>query len=143
MSYVILRYVIISEPKKKRGYFNYVIKHSVLRNILIAIILCIINFFIVYPKEYQPVKLWIPIISILIILQDILNDGLYTLRAFFKNKTYAYVSLFTSVALILGRIIGAKLWGVTGILCSNVFITAFCGIILILYVKKIIPNRTK
>lgn len=40
LSNSMLRYVVLIDDKNKRTYYNYVVKHSIYRNIIIASIIC-------------------------------------------------------------------------------------------------------
>ena len=136
LSNAILRYVVISDKEKKGYYFHYVVKRSVLINVVISLIIIIANTFISYPDGFSEAKYLIPIISLLLPFQDLVNDGLYSLRALFMNKQFAYCSLIISLALILGRCLGAYSAGALGVISSRVIINAIFGLILLYLVKK-------
>lgn len=137
LSNAILRYLVITEGEyEKKQYFNYIVKHSVIRNVLILFIMCLISQFVDYPDNYADAKYLIPVVALLLPFQDLVNDDLFTVRSFFKNKLYAYASFFVSVALIIGRIVGAVCSGVGGVLWSRVIINFVFGTVGYVYVKK-------
>ena len=130
LSYALLRYlVIVEDPKKKKSYFHFIIKNSVLRNIIILVLLIFVGRMVRFPDNYSQAKEWIPVIALILPFQDLVNDNLYTLRAYFKNKLYAYLSFFVSATLIFGRIFGAMWGSVGGVLWSRVIINFLVGTI--------------
>lgn len=135
LSYAILRYVVLGDDiNEKKGIYDYVIKSSVLIDILIVVGVVIANQFITYSDGFSSAKLWVPILMILLPFQDLVSETQFTLRAFFKNKLYAYYALFVSTTLILGRIVGAYFDGVGGVFISRIVINAFwaaLGLVLI------------
>lgn len=140
LSNALLRYVVLSDGNKKKAYFHYVTRHSFYRDLVIALIIVVANFFIRYPEGFSGAKNWIPVIALLLPFQDLVNDGLFSFRALFKNKLYAYWSVLLSLVLILGRIIGANTAGVGGVLWSRVLINAVFAILLILVVARLFGN---
>ena len=137
LSNALLRYLIIAEnEKKKKSYFEYIIKNSFIRNVIILLIMILVSMFVSFPENYAEAKKWIPVVALLLPFQDLVNDDLFTLRAFFKNKLYAYASFAISTALIAGRIAGAVFAGVGGVLWSRVIINFICGSLGYYYVKK-------
>lgn len=137
LSNAILRYLVITEGEhEKKQYFNYIVKHSVIRNVFILFIMCLVSQFVDYPDNYADAKYLVPVVALLLPFQDLVNDDLFTVRSFFKNKLYAYASFFVSVALIIGRIVGAVCSGVGGVLWSRVIINFVFGTVGYVYVKK-------
>ena len=128
----ILRYVIIAEDSKKKSYFNFVIKNSILRDVIITALIIVINFWVKYPDSFSDAKKWVPVIALLLPLQDLVNNDLFTLRALFKNKAFAYLSFACSVSLILGRMMGAYLFQVGGVLWSRVIINGIFAVCILL-----------
>lgn len=133
----VLRYVVIAPDNRKKVFFNYIVKHSIIRNTVISVIIIVINYFIVYPDGFKEAKYLLPILALLLPFQDLDNDVLYSLRALFRNKQYAIISVIVSVSLILGRIIGAIVDGSRGVIVSRVIINASFGILLLLYVTRL------
>lgn len=144
LSNALLRYLIIAEDaNKKKSYFQFIIKNSVIRNAIILAIMILVAGFVSFPDNYADAKKWIPVVALLLPFQDLVNDDLFTLRAFFKNKLYAYASFSVSSALILGRIVGAIWGGVGGVLWSRVIINFVFGTIGYYYVSKKLFNKDK
>ena len=131
----ILRYLVITENEsEKKGIFHYIVKRSFLINTIIAVVMCILGIAIKLPDNYSAARMLIPIVAILLPFQDMLNQGLYTIRSYFKNKLYAYLAFISSTVLIGGRIVGAILNGVTGVLWSRVLINSFFAISIIAFI---------
>lgn len=140
----ILRYLVISEKnKEKQQFYNYIIKRSMVIDVLIAILLCVASVFVSFPNNYAGARLLIPVIALLLPFQDLLNEELYTIRAFFKNKLYAYLAFGSSALLIVGRIVGAQIKGVDGVLWSRVIINAIFALALLLFVVRGLFSREK
>ena len=133
----ILRYLVIAEDdKEKKSYYDYIIKRSILIDLTIAVIIFSIAIIIEIPGNYSEARFLIPVIAILLPFQDLLNEVLYTIRSFFKNKIYAYLAFGSSSILIIGRIVGAVLCGVSGVLWSRVIINAIFALLIFAYVGK-------
>lgn len=143
--YALLRYVIIADDlEKKYACFDYVIKKGALRNAIIYLTVIALNFSVPYPENFSEARFWVPIAALLIPLTDFGNALLHTVRAFFENKLYAYASLLVSVALILGRLIGAWGWGIGGVFGLRVAITFLFSVGGYIWIKnKFFPNTQK
>ena len=137
MSNAVLRYLVIAEnDREKKQYFDYIIKRSILINFFISLILAFGCQIIPIPENYSATRYLLPILALLLPFQDLLNDDLYTIRACFKNKLYAWTAFLSAAALIAGRIIGAKIAGVEGVLWSRVIINAAVAIVGFYFVKN-------
>lgn len=142
LSNAMLRYIVLARENEKRAYYNYIIKHSVIRDIVIVMVICVINVFVKYPDDFSAARLWVPVIAFLTIFQDIVNDGLYAIRAAFKNKLFAYLAVGSSVLLIAGRIVGACVYHVGGVVVSRVVLNALIGAAIIPICIKMFPKST-
>lgn len=140
LCYSILRFVIIAPENKRRSYYDYCLKNSLIRDLVISLIIIVANFFIRYPDNFTDSKFWVPVIAILIPLQDVVNCELYSLRSLFKNKAYAYLSFAVSTALIVGRVVGGKVANVRGVIWSGLFINAFFAIVLLANTNRLYGN---
>lgn len=133
----LLRFLVIHEESaRKKSIFNYVIYHSAIRNIVLLILMGMVSQFIPFPDNFAGVRYLCFCIAFLIPFQDLVNDVLYTLRAYFENKIYAYFSFFVAGILIVGRIIGARCYGTLGVVWSRVLINALMGCVGYIYVRK-------
>lgn len=137
----ILRYLVITPTDEgKKSVFRYIIKRSFVINIGIALGLCLTACLLKMPDNYASAVFLIPVVAVLLPFQDLLNDVLYTVRAFFKNKLYAYLAFGSSALLIVGRIVGAMIDGTSGVLWSRVIINAiFAGFFLFYVYRKFFP----
>lgn len=135
----ILRYVIIATKESKKAYLNYAITHSLVRDFCICLIIIVINFFIHYPEGFQEAKYFIPILAVLIPFENLVTNGLNSMRAIFKNKEYAYASCIISILLIAGRIVGAKIADVDGVIWSRLVTNILCAVILTMIVYRLFP----
>lgn len=130
MSNAMLRFLVISKDDAERhAYHQYIMKRSVAVNMaIVGAVLCI-NAFVQYPSEFSSAKRLLPILILLLPFQDIVNDELFAMRGFFKNKLYAYSSVIVTGALILGRVGGALFAGVDGVIWSRVILNALFAVI--------------
>ncbi len=125
MSNAILRYLVIAESaEEKKACYRYIIRRSIVINIGIAAVLAAAGLLMPIPDKFAPARYLIPVAALILPFQDLVNDGLFTIRAFFKNKLYAYAAFASAAALIIGRIIGALTAQVNGVLWSRVLINA-------------------
>lgn len=136
LSNAILRYVVIAPDNQKKGFFNYIVKQGLIRNLAISVVIILMNSFITYPEGFREAKSLLPILVLLLPFQNLVNDALYSLRAMFRNKQYALLSFILSTSLIAGRVVGAIIGGSGGVLWSRVIINAFFSVIFLLYVYK-------
>lgn len=143
LPFAILRYGVIAEKDKKSAYLNYAVWHSFLRDCIIACIIILANFFIKYPDNFQDARIYIPILAVLLPCQDLVTNGQYVLRAVFRNKEYAYVACIVSILLILGRILGAKAFGLSGVVWSRLLINFICASVLITIIYRIYPRKNE
>ena len=144
MSNAILRYLIVADnPAEKRQYFNYIINRSVIINIILSVLLIAISQMMPIPDKFAAARHLIPILALLLPFQDLLSDGLFSIRAFFRNKLYAYLAFISSSVLIAGRVAGAKVAGVEGVLWSRVLINMVFAVSIILYVKRTLISQEK
>ena len=127
----LLRYVVLAEGALKEAYFRYVLGHSIVRNCVLALGLLAVNLFAPYPQEFEVARDWVPLMALLLPLQDLVKDGRFGLRALFRNKLYADLSLAVSLLLIIGRIAGAYLDGVGGVLWSRVLINGSFAVLVV------------
>ena len=137
MSNAVLRYLVIAENEiEKKQYFQYIVQRSVIINFGISFLLVLVSQIMPIPENFASARALIPILALLLPFQDLLNDDLFTIRSFFKNKLYAYSALVSSVTLIVGRIVGAKVAGVDGVLWSRVIINLAFSVPLLVFVSK-------
>ena len=141
LCYAALRYIIKAEDNKKKSYYNYVINHSLLRDIIIALVIICFNFFVTYPDKFQIAKYLVPVIALVVIFQDLVNNNLYSLRALFKNKAYAYISFAVSIALILGRIFGAYVLQATGVIWSRLIVNIVLSVFICVLLENSLSSK--
>lgn len=132
----ILRFMIISPDSKKKTYYNRIIRNSICFDTILSIFLIIANMFITYPEEFESASRLIPMLAFLIPFQDLVNLLLAYLRAIFKNKLYAYSSFGVSIILIVGRIIGALVLGVNGVVFSRLILNILFALIGLIFITR-------
>ena len=136
LSYAMLRYEVLAETiHEKKAYHEYIVKKSFAIDLIIVALVLIINFFAVYPDQFASARFWLPIVIFILPFQDLYTNEVFVLRGFFKNKLYAYVSLVTSVLLIVARIIGAQYFAIGGAIWSRVILYVLFGILCAIYIR--------
>lgn len=143
LPYAILRYVVIADKGKKTAYLNYAIQHSFFRDFIICFAIIIVNYCIEYPDNFKDAKIYLPILALLLPFQNLFTNESYALRAAFRNKEYAYVACGVSILLIFGRIIGAKYFGLGGVIWSRLIINCVCASILATIIYRIYLPKNK
>lgn len=141
LSYSLLRYVILADDEKKGTVFRYVVKWSVIINVLISITIIFVNRFVNYPDGFKNAMYYIPLIAVLLPIQDLFNDGLFALRATFRNKEFAYWSTIVAVLLIIGRIVGAKIGNIGGVLWSRIIINLVACVSILILCMRLLPVK--
>ena len=136
----LFRYMIIAKGKiEQKQVFNFIVKNSFLVNLIISIIICIASV----------VMNLLFVLAFLTPLQYLLDEMLCVLRTFFENKLYAYGTFFSSVVLILGRIVGAWTGGVRGVVWSRVVLNgiiatyAFVAVYKRFFITEAVPALAK
>ena len=132
----LLRYLIIAKEERKETYFDYILKHSFFRDILIVLIIVFVNYWVTYPTNFSKTKFWLPILAIVLPFEDLATESLYALRALFKNKVYAYFSFALSTTLIIGKLIGGYFFQINGVVISRIIVNCALAIIFFLYAKN-------
>ena len=137
LSNAVLRYLVIAKDSiEQQQYFNYIIKNSVIRDIILMLFLGLISQIIGFPDSYSSAKYLLPIIAMALPFQDLVSNDLFSIRAFFENKLYASLAFLSSVMLILGRVAGAYLGNVSEVFLSQVIINAAFSICCLRYIQK-------
>lgn len=123
LSNALLRYVILAKsPEKKYKYFNFCTKNGFFFNLLLVTLVMIINTFYNHPAEFTNARLLLWILILELPLQHIIDDILLMERGNFSNFRFTYFSLFSSVAIILTRIVSALLFGIYGVILTQVIV---------------------
>ncbi|MBR3031870.1 MAG: oligosaccharide flippase family protein [Clostridiales bacterium] len=138
----LLRYLVLAEePGEKKSIFKFIVSRSMIVDIIIGVLLCIGMQIFPIQEKYADAKYLIFIIALLLPFQDLLTEVLYALRAFFRNKLYAYLAFGTSALLIGGRLAGALLGGVVGVLWSRVILNAIFSLCILCLVTRILFEK--
>lgn len=129
----------------KFGCLKYALVKGNIYNIILTILF--ISTLILYPHPYNmsshiAVGIFL-VLCVIFIFNS--NVAFSAFRAFFDIKTYSYLALFTSAVLILARVSGAYLGGVTYSVFFRFFFEIVCSIICLyyLYVKYLKGIKAK
>lgn len=137
LSNSILRYVVLSkEIDEKKSYFHYALKNGFIFNIGLVLIASIISLLYPHGESFEIAKFLLIIMLLELPFQDIVNDELFFERAMFSNERYSYFSIITTILLLIGRIIGAILFGIKGIVILQVILYILISFILFKSINK-------
>ena len=142
LPFAILRYVVLADKDKKSAYLDYAVWHAFLRDCIICFLILALNYFIKYPDSFQEAKIYVPVLAFLLPFQDMVTNGSYALRAIFRNKEYAYATCAVSIFLILGRIIGAKTFGLGGVVWSRLIINFVSASVFLIIIYHIYSRKS-
>ena len=140
----ILRYVVLGKnTEEKTSYFMHSIKRGLIFNFILIVLAGIALMYYPHPKEFVSIK-WLSIIMLIAIpFQFLLDCSMVSYRAMFANKRFALASFIITVSVVLGRLFGAKLFGLNGVIASKIFIPIILGIPLIFISIKSFYNINK
>lgn len=110
---------------------------------VLIMIMIIGSGFMVYADDFKMANTLVPVIAFLIPCQDLLNEGLYTLRSSFKTRLYAYCSSCIAIFLVIGRIIGARNGGTMGVILSRIIVNGCGAVLLYLYTRHFYGEVSK
>lgn len=123
ISNAIMRYVVLAdtmETKKAVFYFSSRLAFKI--NIILVVALEIINVFYPHSPEFETCRLYIYIMVLSLPFQYYVDNGLSLERAMFSNKKYAMLSFITSAAIILGKLVGASIAGLMGVIITGMIV---------------------
>lgn len=137
LSNAILRFVVLSESKEKKlAYFNYVARKSWIIDIIIVGAVLGINIFYPHKEGFALAKTLLPVYILSIPFQDKINQSQMNERASFDNKRFAIVSVGSAAALVIARVISAKIGGLNAVVYGVVLANLLLGIGLPLLTRK-------
>lgn len=121
LSNAILRYVVLAKSKEEKyEYFEISVKYGLFINLILILFMSFINTFYSHGNIFFEAKKFLYLLVTILPLQHLIEDCLYMERANFSNKRFAYMSLLSSIILIISRIIGAFFFGLTGIVILQI-----------------------
>lgn len=124
--------------REKSKYFNFALSHGCIFNLLGAVVLCMIAFFLKTP--FANINKYMFILLIYPVFQNILNTILGYLRASLMNREYALIGILQAAFVSFFSIALVYLAGINGILSARYFgivIVLFIGFYLIFKTEKV------
>lgn len=132
-----LRYVVLGRTlEEKKGFYNYFLRVSIVINIIIIILMNIVNIFYTHPADYSNSKVLLGIMLISLPFQYIFENNLATERAMFQYKQYAFLSFACATGVIFGKLVGAFLGDITGVILVTLGVYCFFGLFSTYKVEK-------
>lgn len=136
LSNALIRYIVLEEEiQEKYNIFNYITKRGTRINVLIVCFLILLSLVGLRFTMLDNSLFMVIVLASVLPFQYLVELDLYTDRAMFANKRYAYLSAIVSIVLILGRIVGAKLCGANGVALSRLLINATASVLILFLVK--------
>lgn len=133
----VLRYTVIAESvEEKKAIYIYSIKRGEIYNLILAVLFSAICIFFPHPEEFGNEYIVGIILITIIPFQFLLTLNMSTLRGLFDYKAYAFMSLITSIALVLARLVGARINGLHGTVIFRLVVEAFCAIGCVFFVYR-------
>jgi len=140
----LLRYVVLAKtPEDKYGHYSYVLKNSTLFNIVLILLVALCGVFYPHPVEFTSARWLVVIILIALPFQYLMDNNIFTFRALFANKRYAFTAFITSVTLIVSKYVAAVFWDLEGVILAIIAVNMFFGIFLCVVTYKVYFNDIK
>lgn len=135
--YVLLRYMVKEESREiQYGIFRHVVGKGILINIGIVLVICVGSFIYPHPADFSSARYLLPILLLTLPVQSVADDDLYTQRAMFSNKDFAVSSVIVAVGLLIGRYVGARYGGISGVVWLRVILNAIYAVVLTILVYR-------
>jgi len=119
----IFRYVVLGEKKEEKyRYYSYIRNSCLIVNCILLVVFGVYMMHYPHPSEFAII---VPLLLFYLCMLPIqaLNEGnQLTFRALFDNKRYALFSLFTSVGIVVFRIIFSYNWQLKGTVLAQFFV---------------------
>ena len=128
LAYALIRYVILGKNRQEKySIFHFAVKTSILINLLIvavSLVTILLRFGGDFTTEY---RILLPLLVLSLPFQNLYNEMCVNERAMFSPSRFAVITLVGSSALILGRILGAKMFNVYGVVFSQLIVYCILG----------------
>lgn len=126
----ILRYVVLANTiERKKAIFNFASRFALKVNLVLVAALAIVNSFYTHTKGFEICQIYIYIIVLSLPFQYYVENELSLERAMFNNKKYAVFSLIFASSTVVGRLLGALLNGVLGVVIMGVAVNILLAVI--------------
>lgn len=123
VSNAILRYVVLEDNiEEKKNVFLFSSRFAFKFNIILVILLGIINTFYPHTREFEACRIYIYIMILSLPFQYYTDNSLSLERAMFNNKKYALLAFMISAMIIVGKLLGASINGLMGVIVLGVII---------------------
>lgn len=134
----LLRYVVLEKSiEGKYGYYKYALEKGTIFNLLFLLFSIVVCVYYPHSEEFETTRWLLVIAMIALPFQYLKDNSIYTYRAMFDNKRFAFTALLISVAIIVSRLVGAIIWDVDGVIYSKVVVNLFFAILLLIITKTI------
>ena len=137
LSNALIRYSVLSNDiEHKYSYYKYAVTRGFMFDILIVIGIFIINIFYNHPEKFSEASYLMPILILALPFNDLTNDQQINERAMFNNNRFAVFSVVSAIIVVLGRVFGAEIEGVTGTVFGIVVANVIVASVLIILVYR-------
>lgn len=119
----IVRYVVLAkDASQKRAVFRFCLFSALIFDLLITLLLFFASMAVKFQDGYESGAYLLGVMAFTLPFQDAFLNGCLHERAMFNNKSYALFSASVSMMLIGGKVIGALLFGLSGVVVSQLVI---------------------
>lgn len=133
----IIRFVVLEqEPQKKKAIFRFAVVSAFVVDIVFAALLALGSIAIPFQSEYDRHAYLLAIMAFTLPFQDAFLNCCLHERAMFDNKRYAVASSSVSVLVIMGKVVGAFLAGINGVVISQLIIYGVASVLLVRREKR-------
>lgn len=126
----IQRYLILADSKEqKRSCLNYALRKGNIWNFILVVACLVICFLYHHPDQFKGFPIVSISLSLCIPFIFMCNLGLLSLRALFDYRRYAYMAVSFASLLVISRVLGAYLGGLSGTVVFRVIAEIVCAAI--------------
>lgn len=140
----LLRYLVIARTQsEKQSYYSYILRTSILINLLLVVSSLFSFQFYGHPADFDNANIYLLILLLAIPFQYLTETQITVHRAYFNNKTYAWNSFLVTTTFIVLKYYLARSFGLVGAVSASIVVYSIYGILLSVYVrKKYFTDRT-
>lgn len=132
----VFRYVVLAEKTEdKHGVYRFVALWGSAFNAVLVVAAIIVFFMLPVTKGFEEGARLLPILLLALPLQYLFETSTFTLRALFRNRLYALSALLAIVLVWSMKVLGAKLFGLSGTAIATMIAYGIMAILLVGYFR--------
>ena len=123
ISNAVMRFVVLEDDiQRKKSVFRYMIKVALLANLAIIAIGYVVNTFYPHASNFKDYSFLLYIMLLMLPAQYLCDNNLTLQRSMFDNRRFAYFNLGYAILVICGKLTGALVGGLQGVVILGVAI---------------------